>query len=543
MKQRWRSGSGLRRYDDPDLQGALDAMTAEELRSFVRDALEQLDDEPRGELVDRLIARASKGSSRWRPSGPSREIIDEVTRFAKAARLIGQANPEEVDAYLRQGTKAFLAGDHATARGVFEALLPPVADCEIDLGQHELVDEVLTVNEHECAVQYVTCVYTTTPMKNRAEALCQAINVLEGVTSLWEPLAEMERAAGGPLAELGDFLPRWVRYLEQRLSSKSEWEGDHDRWLREAVLRLEGVKGVERIARKTKKPEALDAWCAALADQGEWAEALRAYDDAAEMTGKSDWRGVFLDGAAFAAQQLGRRDATKRLEAAWLGAPSLERLLRRLGAGNPAAATLSKRITSALKHCPVKAARQRSLLHFLNGDAPAAAKLLAKAPGLGWSSEDHPGHVLFPAFANLLAGGRRARLSSELFSRLRDAPRDPFDLDWDSCNRTKPNLATPSIAALIELARPGANIDSRGSASMLEAMQSAATKRVAGILGNKRRRHYDHAATLVACCLELAPFVGKQEVVSDWVASLRKQYSRFYAFQAELKSALAASSS
>jgi hypothetical protein len=503
MKQRWRSGSGLRRYDDPDLQGALDAMTAEELRSFVRDALEQLDDEPRGELVDRLIARASKGSSRWRPSGPSREIIDEVTRFAKAARLIGQANPEEVDAYLRQGTKAFLAGDHATARGVFEALLPPVADCEIDLGQHELVDEVLTVNEHECAVQYVTCVYTTTPMKNRAEALCQAINVVEGVASLWEPLAEMERVAGGPLAALGDFLPRWVRYLEQRLSSKSEWEGDHDRWLREAVLRLEGVKGVERIARKTKKPEALDAWCAALADQGEWAEALRAYDDAAEMTGKSDWRGVFLDGAAFAAQQLGRRDATKRLEAAWLGAPSLERLLRRLGAGNPAAATLSKRITSALKHCPVKAARQRSLLHFLNGDAPAAA----------------------------------------LFSRLRDAPRDPFDLDWDSCNRTKPNLATPSIAALIELARPGANIDSRGSASMLEAMQSAATKRVAGILGNKRRRHYDHAATLVACCLELAPFVGKQEVVSDWVASLRKQYSRFYAFQAELKSALAASSS
>ena len=81
-----------------------------------------------------------------RPPGPSREIVDEVKRFARAARHNGSDNPIEVDGYLRQGTKAFLAGEHATARGVFEALLPHLADSEIDLGQHETVDEVLTVN-------------------------------------------------------------------------------------------------------------------------------------------------------------------------------------------------------------------------------------------------------------------------------------------------------------------------------------------------------------------------------------------------------------
>ena len=52
---------------DPDLNGALDAMTAEDLRSFVRDALERLDDEPRSALVDSLTARGTKGSSGWRP--------------------------------------------------------------------------------------------------------------------------------------------------------------------------------------------------------------------------------------------------------------------------------------------------------------------------------------------------------------------------------------------------------------------------------------------------------------------------------------------
>ena len=39
---------------------------------------------------------------------------------------------------------------------MFEALLPPIAVGEIDLGQHELVDEVLTVDTHACVAQY-TC--------------------------------------------------------------------------------------------------------------------------------------------------------------------------------------------------------------------------------------------------------------------------------------------------------------------------------------------------------------------------------------------------
>jgi len=323
MQHQWRSPGRLRPPHDADLDSALDAMTADELRSFIRDALERLDNEPRGHLVDSLVTRAAKGNSRWRPSSPSRHIVNEVERFAEAARRVGYAEPHEVQDYLRQGTKAFLAGEHATARAVFEALLLPIADAEVDLGQHELIDEVLTVNVHECAAQYAVTVYVTTPLEDRAEALYQAIDTVHEVASFWEPLEQMERVATEPLPDLDAFLPRWVKYLEQEPSSESKWERDRDRWLREAVLRLEGVTGLDRIARKTRRPEALRAWCAALVDRGEWAEALRAYDDSVELVGKSHWRGDFLDGAALAAQQLERRDATERLEAAWLGAPLL----------------------------------------------------------------------------------------------------------------------------------------------------------------------------------------------------------------------------
>jgi hypothetical protein len=79
--------------------------------------------------------------------------------------------------------------------------------------------------------------------------------------------------------------------------------------------------------------------------------------------------------------------------------------------------------------------------------------------------------------------------------------------------------------------------------AMLEAMQAAAKRRVDGVLSKKRRRHYGHAAMLVACCLELGPVIGRQEVMAKWVAELRQRYSRFHAFQREVDHALAEVSS
>jgi hypothetical protein len=533
----------LRSPPDPDLDRAIGALTAEELRAFVRDALERLDDEPRNALADSLMARAAKGRAGWKPPGPSRRIVADVKRFADAAHRIGYAEPTEVDNFLRLATRAFLAGDHTTARGVFEALLPPIGDGEIDLGQHEMVDEVLSVNPHECAAQYLASVYGTTPLEARAEALGAAMDAVRGVASTWAPLEQMERVTTSPLPELDAFLPRWVKHLEQQPPSDDEAEEDRDRWVLEAILRLEGVPGLERISRKTKKPLALRAWCEARVEQGDWAEALRAYDEATKLAGKSHWRGDFLDGAALAAQRLGRRDAATRLHAAWLGAPSVARLLRWLGAGSPPAVTLAKRANAAIGRCPATAGRQLGLLYVLTGDVPAAAKLLAKAPGLGWSGEGHPGHVLFPAFAGLLAEGTGGTLSAELFTGLQEAPRDRLGMDWDDADAERPELSTPTMAELIGTAGPSACIDSQDREAMLEAMRAAATKRVAGILGNKRRGHYGHAARLLACCLELAPATGRQQAVAEWVGKVRKAYSRYSAFQEECRKALTSISS
>lgn len=186
--------------EDPDFSRALKAMTAPELRAFVRGVLDELDPDARTAIAGALIARAVKGRAGWKPSRPAQRIVDDAKSFAEAARVVGYADPADVSEHLRLAGKAFLAGDHATAREVFEALLLPLAAAEIDLGEHELIDEVLTVDAHTCVAQYVTSVYTTTPVNQRADAVLRAMDQVRGVSSLLNPIKEMEDVSAGGLA-------------------------------------------------------------------------------------------------------------------------------------------------------------------------------------------------------------------------------------------------------------------------------------------------------------------------------------------------------
>lgn len=95
-----------------------------------------------------------------------------------------------------------------------------------------------------------------------------------------------------------------MKRLERFRPSKDEWETERERWLREAVFRMEGVGGLERIARRTKRPRACVAWYQTLADRGEWTQALKASEAATRLVRQSHWRGELLDGAALAARSL-----------------------------------------------------------------------------------------------------------------------------------------------------------------------------------------------------------------------------------------------
>lgn len=157
---------------------------------------------------------------------------------------------------------------------------------------------------------------------------------------------------------------------------------------------------------------------------------------------------------------------------------------------------------------------------------------------MGWSSQDHPGHLVFPLLAVLLANGTARKVSDTLLAELESTGRDVLAAFSDEDTDAKPTLATPSIVALIGAARPSFKMADADRDVAITAMRVAAEKRVDGILGHSRRQHYGHAALLVAACMAFAP-KGRAAELSKWVADLRQQYSRRSAFREELTRAFA----
>jgi hypothetical protein len=273
-----------------------------------------------------------------------------------------------------------------------------------------------------------------------------------------------------------------------------------------------------------------------LVDGGDWSGALRAYDACAVLVAKSHWRGEMLDGGALAARQLKRSDVTRRLAAAWHAAPTLPRLLRWLVTEDRSPTNLRAKAKKTVSRCPKTAGRQLGLLRLLACDISAAADLLSQAPGLGWSSDEHPGHVLFPSFAILLARRISTSVSEALLTDLDSTGRDPLELLPPDDVERRATLTTPSIATL-KHASSTIIVADEDLKSIVDAMRVAAERRVEGVLGNSRRRHYAHAALLVASCVALAPAAGGEDL-SAWMMGLRQTYSRRHAFRGELRRAM-----
>ncbi len=517
-----------------NVDAVLAAMGTEELRELVRDILLDLDDRAHGRVADMLIRRVARSRSGWAPAPLGDKDVSEALAFANAARRVGHADPSEVDEHLRRGSRAFLRKDYAASHRILGALLQPIGEGEIDLGQDEMAGEVLGIDPAECAAQYVVSAYMISSPAQRVEAVWSAIEEIRGMGNFWEPIREMERVAVEPLPQLADLLQVWRAAIGERAAGArgSNWDSDKDRWLREVVRRMDGADGLAKMARVTRRADDLREWCRSLVDAGDWKSALPAFEEAAELVADKEYvRGEFLDGAALAAQQLGRNDLPGRLERAWRAAPSMLRLRRWLGSTGVRAA-IRKRAANALEVCPKRALRQRALLHVLQGDFAAAAELLAAAPGLGWSEDEHPGHLLFPLFEALLCG-----------KRMPESPRRaPFarrgmqieELEEMIDENDEPRLAAPEVARILEQAGINSIPDAGVRGAVFAAMRKAAEKRLAGVTDQKRRRHYGHAAQLVAACVAC----DESPEAASWLSAIRTKYRRFPALRAELARAM-----
>lgn len=514
-----RRRDGLPVPDAAVTEAALEALDGDQLKVLMRDLLPWFDDTLYARFVNALVDRAARTCPGWAPRGPTDETVAAIEAFAATAQRDGFAEPEDVDAYLREGLHAFLGRDYRSAARIFRALLIPIGNADIDLGQHELIDEVVGVDVADCAAQYVVSVYMLTAPADRGEVVLAAIEEMAGAGLFWHPLRELERVAIEPLVDLDRFLDQWRVLVEARVAAPHGIgrATQEQHWLHEVVQRLEGVAGLARLARASARVDDLRAWHRVLVEAGDWLAALGACDEAAGLLAdRPHDQADFLDGGALAAQQLGRPDLPARLEQAWRAAPNMTRLCRWLGSARSKAG-LRGQVTAALAVCPEDARSQRGLLHVLDGDLVRAAALLAAADGDGWSLADHPGGVLFPLFASLFG--------------VVDLP-DGFLHDLEAFgHQDEPRLPRPALQDLITLAGIREPRDATTRDAITAAMRTAAEQCIAAVTGTKHRRWYGHAASLALTCARVDP----SPATNGWLADLRGQYRRFAALQREFE--------
>ena len=103
--------------------------------------------------------------------------------------------------------------------------------------------------------------------------------------------------------------------------------------------------------------------------------------------------------------------------------------------------------------------------------------------------------------------------------------RDPLEVLSSDDTERRPKLGTPSIATLIQDVSSTITFVKEDLKSMVDSMCVAAQRRVEGILGSSRRRHFGHVAMLVASCVALAPAGGDQDL-SKWMMGLRHTWTR-----------------
>lgn len=97
----------------------------------------------------------------------------------------------------------------------------------------------------------------------------------------------------------------------------------------------------------------------------------------------------------------------------------------------------------------------------------------------------------------------------------------------------EPRLAAPEVDALLEQAGIDATPDAPARAAVLAAMKTAAENRLAGVTEQKRRRHYGHAAQLVATSVAC----DRTRETARWADALKAGYRRFPALRDELERA------
>ena len=507
----------------PSVSKAFKAMSADELRALMREIWPSLSHQTQLIIISELITRNVESTPSGYPSGPSAERVEEIERFALLAQQQNITDADEVDEALYDGELAFLAGDYEATIKIFKALLPPLGNAEIDLGQEELIDEELAVSIDKCADRYVASIYMTSPPEERASHVLSAMKEMRHVGYFFTPLSQLQQVAIEPLPELERFLGEWHALLTSYVREiPAEHRRHEEAWLREATQAAHGLQGLAELARESKRPDDLKAWCKALEAIQDWKGARAAYEEAAEIIiGHSFEQGQFLDQAARIAQQLGTEDSDEALERAWRKNPNLQRLQAWLETSSNQQSCVT-RAQKALEGLSPKEDQQRALLYLFTGDIKELTALLSVTHERRF--DRYPEHLIFLYLITLLESPPSQEERSRCYTKL---------LEWMNLSDWVSEELI-GLSSLLRFVPSSMSADHEALTHLLSAMKEAIERYAQTLVEAKKRQSYDHVARLAALCVRLEDNVQGAQVCQGWLQELLSTYSRYPALKAAL---------
>jgi hypothetical protein len=459
------------------------------------------------------------------PRPAHRRLLTDIDAFAERARTgafdaaeeyddywddsdIDASWIEEADALFAAAADAFLADGLDLAREAYGRLLHlfgPIHHGGSDLDAWRLE----TTDIDEAAARYLRCVYDTTPTHQRAEAVYREYARL-GLNLRRLRLCDLAGARRGDLSGLQDFLPAWIDAL---LTGEDRSAPEHrQQLLTEATLLHRGIDGLAELARRpgAHQPATYLDWIDALADADLVDRAAEAAREAMDLA-TTDTGSLARTADRLADLETRLDDPTEALGArrhAWRAEPTCLRL-RALAAAGEAAGDLEQTLAAEAQEVRTATDRLSCELLLLGGQVDAAAAALAEAPPLGWSHPTHPGPVVLPyllvaatATAPPSAGDTRL---GRAFADIDADDRSPIlqyqDLDDDVDGSDRGQGPPPPLLTTL-LTRQITTIVASEAARRrwLATAVGAIDRRVEAIVGNKHRRAYARAATVVVGC-------------------------------------------
>jgi hypothetical protein len=443
---------------------------------------------------------------------------------------------DELGSFFDDAESLFLTDRLKDARKVYGALFDLIDEIEEE-AYYSLGFEI---DVREVRARYCRCVYETTSREKRLDEFVAAMEIdvfspynQNDYNEDFPMLQDVIDAKPGEMQDLEAFLPAWKKTLSQRGTKARSAV-----LLLEAVNRLEGIRGVSRLARKWKnsQPQGYLFWLSILKNENDNQGIVKVSKEGlkALMEGKSRERvAEFLIDAA-----------TNLIDSQHLLLGERERFFSHMSDQN-----LLDLVNEAIRQNVRGKELDRVIQFFkarksmndeekvlyvktllMSGIISAAVTMAKKEKSVGWSYDSNAGVVFGSVLSNLAGHSEKAGTIQTLlksYANQKSLYSGSISID-DGTGSSFYNEIIEGLK-LKKMTKPKA-------AEYLSWAEKIGKNRIDHIVSNKHRNAYERAAQVLGALAETYVAMGqKNKAVKILHKYYNEKYNRFSAFRREVK--------